>query len=110
MSLSATLQTIKVHLNTVEMNLLELEQKNRKTAAPRARKAIQECRKLLTELRKDITINVKAIPSTTRIPIIVRTQSEIAENEKLVESPNLEEEVVKKKFVKIALDKSTTIL
>jgi hypothetical protein len=66
MSLSASIQTIKVHMDQVESNLLDLETKNRKSAAPRARKSIQECRKLLTELRKEIMVSVKGLPTTTR--------------------------------------------
>ena len=49
MSLLKQLETIKVHIATVESNLEDLENKSRKSSAPKARKSIQDCRKLRTQ-------------------------------------------------------------
>ena len=66
MSLLKQLETIKVHIATVESNLEDLEKKSRKSAAPKARRSIQECRTLLFDLRKNIMTHVKNIPTESR--------------------------------------------
>ena len=71
MSLLKQLETIKVHIATVESNLEDLENKSRKSSAPKARRSIQECRKLLFDLRKDIMTHVKSIPVKPRVVKVV---------------------------------------
>ena len=108
MSLLKQLQTIKVHIATVESNLEDLETKNRKSAAPKARRSIQECRKLLFDLRKNIMEYVKAIPTKPR-PVKVKvaevdiSKVEVSKPEEIVLEP-----VMKKPINKLEILKNST--
>ena len=103
MSLLKQLQTIKVHIATVESNLEDLENKSRKASAPKARKSIQECRQLLFDLRKNIMEYVKAIPTKPRPVKVKVAEVDISKPEKVVLEP-----VMKKPINKLEILKTTS--
>ena len=108
MSFFKQLETIKVHISSVQSNLEDLENKSRKASAPKARKSIQECRKLLFDLRKSIMAHVKNIPIKSR-PVKVKVSEvdvskvDVPKPEKVVLKP-----VMKKPINKLEILKQST--
>ena len=77
------LQEVKTHIGVIEKELMDLDEKKRKSSAPRARAGIQKAKSLLQELRHDIMIDVKKIPTKTRVKLDVGTKNDKLEVDKL---------------------------